>query len=106
MAHEIASTLMEHKYDGRMIDVPLSLEHGRSKWPLGRYLRRKLRTYIGREPNAPKEIVSEAAAEMQVLREAAWNTKTSVKAEVLKRSLGRRRQIEARYKRTQKRETI
>jgi len=106
MAHEIASTLLEHKYDERMIDVPLSLEHGRTKWPLGRYLRRRLRTYIGREPNAPQQSVLEAAAEMQDVREIAWNSKTSVKAEILKRSLGRRRQIEARWKRTQKRETL
>lgn len=106
MAHEIASTLLEHKLDERMIDVPLSLQHGRNRWPLGRYLRRRLREYIGREPNAPEQALSEAATEMQDVREAAWNSKTSVKAEVLKRSLGRRRQIEARYKRTQKRETV
>lgn len=106
MAHDIASTLLEHKLDERMIDVPLSLQHGRNKWPLGRYLRRRLRTFIGREPNAPEETLLEAKAELQNMREAAWNSKTSVKAEVLKRSLGRRRQIEARYKRNQKRETV
>lgn len=106
MAHEIASCLLETKLDERMIDVPLSLQHGRAQWPLGRYLRRKLRTYIGRHPNAPLETVLEAATEMQNVRETAWNSKTSVKAEVLKRSLGRRIQIEARERRSRKREAI
>lgn len=106
MAHEIASCLLETKLDERMIDVPLSLQHGRAQWPLGRYLRRKLRTYIGRHPNAPLETVLEADTEMQNVRETAWNSKTSVKAEVLKRSLGRRIQIEARERRSRKREAI
>jgi len=106
MAHEIASHLLQHKVDERMIDVPLSLQHGRAQWPLGRYLRRKLRTYIGRDANAPLESLSEAAAEMQDVRETAWNTKASVQAEVLKRSLGKRRQIEARERRNRKREAI
>lgn len=106
MAHEIASTLLQHRLDERMIDVPLSLQHGRSKWPLGRYLRRKLRTYIGRQPNTPFEALSETIAEMQDVREVAWNSETSVKAEILKRSLGKRRQIEGRERRMKKRETV
>lgn len=106
MAHEIASTLMEHKIDERMIDVPLSLQHGRAKWPLGRYLRRKLRTFVGREENAPPEALAPQEQEMQALREAAWNSQTSLKSEVLKKSLGRRIQIEARERRIKKRETL
>lgn len=106
MMHEIASTLLQHRIDERMIDVPVSLQHGRAKWPLGRYLRRKLRTYIGRDANAPREALFTQASEMQDVRETAWNSETSVKAEVLKRSLGRRRQIEARYRRRGKRETV
>lgn len=106
MAHEIASSLMESKMDERMIDVPLSLQHGRARWPLGRYLRRRLRTYIGRAPNAPPLALAPQAAELQDVREVAWNSKTSVKAEVLKRSLGRRIQIEAAAKRKRKRETV
>lgn len=96
MAHEIASTLLQHKHDERMIDVPLSLQSGRPKWPLGRYLRRRLREYVGRDANAPLLIVQAQAADVQDVREAAWANKTSVKEEVLKRSLGRRRQIYAR----------
>lgn len=106
MAHEIASTLMEHKLDERMIDVPLSLQHGRAKWPLGRYLRRKLRTFVGREENAPPEALAPQEEEMHALREAAWNSKTSVKAQVLQKSLGRRIQLEARERRLKKRGTV
>lgn len=103
--HELASTLLQHKLDEKMIDVPLSLQHGPHQWPLGRYLRRKLRTFIGRDANAPPQITAEQYEEMQTLRETAWNNKTSVKKELLNASRGRRIQIEARHRRL-KRETI
>lgn len=106
MMHELASTLLQHRLDERMIDVPLSLQHGMAKWPLGRYLRRKLRTFIGRDVNAPAQVLAAQEQELQVMREAAWLDKRSVKAEVLKNSLGRRRQIEAKQRRNGKRETI
>lgn len=106
MAHEIASSLMASPMDERYIDVPLSLQHGRSRWPLGRYLRRKLRTYVGRPANAPALALAPQAAFLQDVRETAWTNQTPVKAEILKRSLGKRRQIEARERRYRKRETI
>jgi len=59
MMHDLASTLLEHKLDERMIDVPTSLQHGSAKWPLNRYLRRKLREFIGRSPNCPPEAMAE-----------------------------------------------
>lgn len=34
-------------------DVTSVLQHGKSKWPLGRYLMRKLREEIGRSPDTP-----------------------------------------------------
>jgi len=105
MMHELASTLLQHKLDERMVDVPLTLQHGTKKFPLGRYLRRKLRTFIGRNPNAPQEVIDAQAAELQTMRETAWNNQTSLKTEVLNQSLGRRIQIEAKYRRT-KRETV
>jgi len=105
MMHELASTLMQHKLDERMIDVPLTLQHGTKKWPLGRYLRRKLRTYIGRDANAPSEVLDSQKAELQVMRETAWNNQTSLKTEVLNKSLGKRIQINARHRRN-KREAI
>lgn len=100
MAHEIASTLLQHGVPERMVDVPLSLQHGATKWPLGRYLRRNLRRYIGRSERTPNEVLSQQENEMQCVRETAWASKKSVKAQVLENSLGRRRQIEARHRRS------
>jgi len=105
MMHELASTLLQHKLDEHMIDVPLTLQHGTKKWPLGRYLRRKLRTFIGREPNAPKAVLELQKEELQDLRQTAWTNSTSLTNEVLKKSLGRRIQIESKHRR-QKRETV
>lgn len=103
--HEIASTLMMAKSDEHMIDVPLFAQHGARKWPLGRYLRRKLRTFMGRDEKAPKEVLALQEAELQDLRKIAWDSSTSVKAEVLKKSLGKRIQIEQRERR-KRREAI
>jgi len=105
MMHEVASVLLQHGLEERMVDVPLTLQHGTKQWPLGRFLRRKLRTYIGREANAPAEVMELQKSELQAMRETAWNNQTSLKTEVLKKSLGRRIQIEARFRRN-KRETV
>jgi len=105
LMHEVASALLQHNLNESLIDVPLTLRHGNREWPLGRFLRRKLRTFIGRPPNAPAEVLAIQEAELQNLRETAWNNQTSLKTEVLKKSLGRRIQIEARYRRN-KRETV
>jgi len=105
MMHELASTLLQHKLDEKMIDVPDTLQHGLKKWPLGRYLRRKLRTFIGRSPNAPQAVLNAQETELQAMRETAWANKTSLKTEVLSESLGRRIQIEQKFRRN-KRETV
>lgn len=53
-------------------DVPLVLQHGPSKFPIGRYLRRKLREEMGFEsPKTPPEILAQRVEEMCSLREAA-----------------------------------
>jgi len=105
MMHELASTLMEHKLDEKMIDVPLSLQHGAKQWPLGRYLRRKLRTFIGREANAPKETLEALYAEMSDMRKIAFDNSQPLKEKVLEKSLGKRIQIEAREHRYRKKDT-
>lgn len=105
MMHELASTLMQYDLEKEMIDVPLALQHGAHQWPLGRYLRRKLRTFIGREANAPQAIIDAQAAELSDMREAAWNSATSLTQKILDESLGRRIQITAKVRR-QKRETV
>lgn len=67
---EVASVLMELGLDAAP-DVPAALTHGRSTWPLGRYLRRRLRTRIGRSPDAPKETIQQMEEKLRPVREAA-----------------------------------
>jgi len=99
MMHELASTLLTLDLKEKMVDVPTTLQHGTSKWPLGRFLRRKLRTYIGRSPNAPQETITSQETELHLMRQIAWANKTSLKTEILEASLGKRIQIEAKQRR-------
>lgn len=103
MMHNLASTLMELGYD--KVDVPAVLEHGRTQYPLGRYLRRRLRVLIGREPNAPAEALI-PSPKMQALREGAYHASTPFKTAILEASLGRRIQIEARARIFKKRKSL
>lgn len=103
MMDELASTLLEHRLDERMIDVPLSLQHGMKRYPLGRYLRRKLRERIGRDANTPPEVMEKIKEELQPLREAAFNASRPLSEFILEKSAGRRIQIEARENRNKKR---
>lgn len=96
MMHDLASTLMELGTDN-MVDVPAVLQHGMTRYPLGRYLRRKLRTMVGRSPNAPQEALEQYAKEMLPLRKAAFDASEPLKTHVLEKSLGKRIQIEAKY---------
>ena len=73
---EVASTLLEHVHDDR--DVPESLNHGKKNMPLGRYLRRKLRAFTGREQNSRPEDQIARSEEMRAL----WSTYEGLKMEV------------------------
>lgn len=70
MMHEVASTLMSYKLDETQADVPSALRHGPRVMALGRYLHRKLRTYVGKSPDSPEAVQAEQKAEMQRLRDA------------------------------------
>lgn len=113
--HDIASTLMElDSHEDRYIDVPLSLQHGTKKLPLGRFLRRKLRTYMGREPNAPDLAVQALKAEMQPMFQAAKASlpktlhrvpgllEIQTQTEIINAGEGRRIQLNAREHRQRK----
>lgn len=69
MMHEVASTLLTYGLDEQG-DVPSALRHGPRVMALGRYLQRKLRTYVGKDADAPPEVKAEREAEMQRLRDA------------------------------------
>jgi len=70
MMHEVASTLLDFNLDETQADVPSALRHGTRTMALGRYLHRKLRTYVGKSPDSPESVKAENRAEMQRLREA------------------------------------
>lgn len=69
---KIAQTIEKYGDNYQALDVPVSLGHARNKkWPLGKYIRRKLRARLGRPENAPQEIQEAIQVEMQELREKA-----------------------------------
>lgn len=70
MMHEVASTLLAFNLDESQPDVPSALRHGKRMMALGRYLHRKLRTYVGKDPDSPEAVKAENRAEMQRLRDA------------------------------------
>lgn len=84
--HDVASALLEHDALDAQPDVPHSLQHGSRSMPLGRYLTRRLRELIGRDPSAPQETIDAAQAELQPLRLAAFEGSRSFKAEVVSAS--------------------
>lgn len=81
--HEVASTLLGLASQQDAGDVPTELQHGIRKLPLGRYLRRKLRLYTGRDENAPQATLDALKEELQPLRQAAFDNSRSFKQEVV-----------------------
>lgn len=71
--HEVASSLMEFNLvpENGEADVPSALRHGSRVLPLGRYLKRRLRKYVGLPEETPQVVLDQIDAEMQPVREAA-----------------------------------
>lgn len=66
-----------------MDDVPHQLMHGKMKFPLGRYLRRKLRKLTGKEEATPENVLQKMEEEMRPLREAAFNDSASFSSKIV-----------------------
>lgn len=83
-------------------DVPSVLAHGKKKFPLGRYLRRKLRENLGfGSLDTPKSAISLHAREVQILqRETIFGSKTPSEAYQLieDERLQSVKNVEAKYK--------
>lgn len=86
-------------------DVPITLRHGTQEWPLGRYLRRKLRVELGLPPQAPTLLTAEASYAAFLSDEAmravqaaslADPSHPSIKYHLLKASEGRRLSLQRR----------
>lgn len=73
--HDVASTLMQFNLDTSQDDVPSALRHGSRTLPLSRYLRKKLRTYIGKDEKAPTNLVNEIQEELRAVRETSLDSK-------------------------------
>ena len=81
---EVASTLMEFNLDEKQLDVPSTLRHANRVMPLGRYLTRKLRSYVGKDESAPQEVLDQIAEELRPLRESAFDNSRSFKQEIIR----------------------
>lgn len=81
---DMASTLMAFGLDDSQPDVPAGLRHGARVMPLGRYLRRRLRTFVGKEPQAPEATIQEAKAELLPVQEIAWQAPPGLRGATFK----------------------
>lgn len=81
--HEVASTLLTYNLED-LPDVPVTLRHGARELPLGRTLRQKLRTYIGRDEKTPEVVLEEMAASMQELYEASRQAPSGFRQQAFK----------------------
>lgn len=96
--HDVADVLMRFNLDTSEADVPSVLAHGRKQLPLGRTLRTKLRKMIGKEENAPLEVLRKINQEMLVLQQGSIDNKEarSLKQILKDRDEGKIASLEAR----------
>lgn len=110
LMHDIADSLLQHYTDnqGRYTsdDVPTELRSGTKTYPLGRFLRRKLRTYVGRDENAPQKTLDQMAHQMYALRKIAFDNSLSFKTSLVSATAGKRANLIARHNRYKKKDTL
>lgn len=68
---EVADVLMKYGLMQGALDVPYELKEGKKSIPLDRYLRRNLRTMVGRDAKASQEFIDTLAEEMSSVRARA-----------------------------------
>lgn len=108
--HDVASDLMRLGLDTSQADVPSALRHGSRILPLGRYLRQKLRTLIGKDAKAPQETLDEMAVQvLQLYQTAAENNSLSTflpKEALMDLSAGKVARLEALNRLKRKKESL
>lgn len=106
--HDVASVLLALDLEQTEVDVPSSLRHGSRVLPLGRYLHRRLRLLVGRDPSTPPEVLLELQKKMLPLLEAARQSSEtpSVKAQLALKNKGRMAQVKARSKLYKQRKSL
>lgn len=103
---KITDALVTHDLEHSVEDVPSALRHGKKLLPLGRYLRRRLRKGIGRDEKAPQVVLDEQAAELQALRQIAWDRQVPLSEVIDEVVSGLATSIEARHRIFKKRSTL
>lgn len=96
---DVASTLLNYQNTlDTMADVPGELTVGRSNKPIGRYLRRKLREYVGRDGKTPQSEIDKMVEKMLPMRVAARedDQNPSLKARLIAAGSGARAKASAR----------
>lgn len=89
---DVASSLLMAEFDGR--DVPNAISHGGKRWPLGRYLVRRLRERMGREKNAPQSTLAQMDEALREVRAEAFEASKSFKEALIEKGVGRRARLE------------
>lgn len=72
---EVASVLMQYDIETSEPDVPSALRHGSKNLPLGRYLKQQLRLMVGKEINAPEQVLAALAEQLHPLLESVREAK-------------------------------
>lgn len=100
----IASGILRHNLEERIVDVPITLRQGRRRMPLGRYLRKKLRVMIGRDEKTPPEALEELQEKLRKVREDSFNSSpfVSVGELILDYNIGELNRVDAYEKRKKK----
>lgn len=100
---ELASTYLEHGLDD-LPDVVGAVRVGSNTMPIGRYLKRALRSRIGRDENTPDSEILARYEEMRPLRDAAFASAApgqkynAFKGALIDAGEGRRIQLEHKYR--------
>ena len=102
--HEIADILLRYDLDTELEDVPARLRHGTLMYPLGRYLRGKLRQMIGREDATPEKVLEALRAELSEVQKTAFENSESFAEAVLAKT--KQKRLNALAKRGPARNTI
>lgn len=67
---DVADAVITSGYAHLQGDVPSSLRHGNTLYPLGRYLRQQLRLRIGKEAKAPEHAIQKTQQDiLQIVRD-------------------------------------
>lgn len=99
---DVSHVLMQHELEKTLTDVPVSLRHGTTQLPLGRYLRQNLRKQIGRDEKCPEEVKEQLKENMRVLRETAFVNSQNIQEAIREKINGKLIQIHSRENRARK----